>query len=447
MRNAQVCAIPHSERAMNVVNQNARNELPNVPTICSSFHILRSSSPSMQSNDESLRQKTGHWRCPGCKPGIIYCRGSGGNQHSEHWQCCQCNFALNSYLLDEGCSSCLAGFNAIDAYAFDDSHDPFDLSLGFATNDPNTSLHVACFPESIAAVPQIVAADDLASTIQGNLVRFGSYERQSDPSATFDYNNIIEDPASANILPTRDVGTNIASLTLPYQRELHSKWNISSQLPDAANPASASNSSAKGRSTATSTAFAASNVEFRENEDSAYGSLSDPSRSDYPRAGEERSLSSRDQDSTFSSLNDDTSIASASKRSQQSEFIGPRLACPFYKRNPSLCRRNACAGKGYESISRLRGHLEQAHLCFRCERCQAIFPGKKGAKALNDHRRMPEGCAWRPEQTFWGMDQTTRKTLSSRKGIQNKTREERWSAMYMLLFPEISASGMPSPCK
>jgi hypothetical protein len=145
----------------------------------------------------------------------------------------------------------------------------------------------------------------------------------------------------------------------------------------------------------------------------------------------------------FSRSNDTSSVIS-SKRARQLDAGEPLLACPFFKRNPNRCTHRACAGPGYVSFSRLKQNIQQSHLQFRCERCQALFIGRTAAKDLEYHRQTLEGCTLQARGDFWGIDQHAFGNTSRRRGM---SRESRWTILYRELFGIDDATELPSPCQ
>ncbi|KAF2812709.1 uncharacterized protein BDZ99DRAFT_351354, partial [Mytilinidion resinicola] len=119
-----------------------------------------------------------------------------------------------------------------------------------------------------------------------------------------------------------------------------------------------------------------------------------------------------------------------------------RLACPYFKHNPSKYRDIApCLGPGWGKLHRLKEHIYRCHaLPPRCTRCCQKF---KYDSDLTAHSRLPEGCEVRDEEPPEGIDSNQRQKLrSKKKGEFGNTREDRWKHVYSVLFPN---TAIPSP--
>ncbi|KAF2493129.1 hypothetical protein BU16DRAFT_563306 [Lophium mytilinum] len=119
-----------------------------------------------------------------------------------------------------------------------------------------------------------------------------------------------------------------------------------------------------------------------------------------------------------------------------------RLACPYFKHNPSKYRDiTPCRGPGWTELSRLKEHIYRCHsLPPRCTRCCQIFKSESDVTA---HSRLPEGCEVRDGEPPEGIDGCQIQKLRSKKrGQFSNTREDRWSYVYSVLFPNMA---IPSP--
>jgi hypothetical protein len=332
-----------------------------------------------------------HWHCTNCQDSITYSCGPNGVEHRE---LCQCGFAMNSSWVDTACSSCALGieFGVGQLSAVSGSkpsRDPFNAELGFPTSldELGTPSFIACYPESTRAIPEIGAADDLPFIVDESLLRFDQYWRQTDPSATFDYNDTGDHSVSITLNSVKEKG-----IDPPIQGEAYSQYNLLE--PHSEEPLEDNRSELRSLEGFVPERhdpllpLTVSEMHKLQESDSGYGTLRDSS-SITENSAAKRGLEDVEPESTLSRV----TITTSSKRLRYTDSDGPRLACPFYKNNPIRCKRAACGGRGYVSIHRLKDHLKQAHLISRCDRCKVVFKGKKGAEALKSHRQLLEACA------------------------------------------------------
>lgn len=144
-----------------------------------------------------------------------------------------------------------------------------------------------------------------------------------------------------------------------------------------------------------------------------------------------------------------------------------RFACPYYKRKPNGSpKATSCVYPGFTSISRLkyvttvsfvwrvqtlnaiREHLYRHHaLPLRCSRCRKTFANEE---SLDRHLRRPlsQLCVEvqrRPEHE--GFSKWQAEQLRSKRRCCGWSEEQKWNAVYRILFPEDLASDTPSPCE
>ncbi|CZR68989.1 uncharacterized protein PAC_18890 [Phialocephala subalpina] len=122
-----------------------------------------------------------------------------------------------------------------------------------------------------------------------------------------------------------------------------------------------------------------------------------------------------------------------------------KFACPYRKHAPRKYNHFArewrsCALTSFSSVARVKGHLYQRHRIFQCERCSELF---KDEHKLKDHFMAVKTCDLKPPITVDGITCKLERQLRSRKKTHNtQTQEDRWKAIYRILFPlEI----IPSP--
>lgn len=160
-----------------------------------------------------------------------------------------------------------------------------------------------------------------------------------------------------------------------------------------------------------------------------------------------RGLEGRDEP-----CNEDNSLEKIRKvntASDSNRNISTRLACPFFKRNPRLYRGStfgsrSCRFPGFTTIHRLKEHLYRAHsLPIQCPRCGKSFTVESD---LDAHLRSAPSCEIRENARMQGMNKEQEKKLRSKKRSADvQSEEDKWKAVYRILFPDDDPSVMPSP--
>lgn len=123
---------------------------------------------------------------------------------------------------------------------------------------------------------------------------------------------------------------------------------------------------------------------------------------------------------------------------------GPRFACPFYKHDPNRYRnRRTCPGPGWPTVHRMKEHLYRSHAQpIYCPRCYAMFDSDGDfSMHLRSHP-----CQISAPQPIEGIDRETLASLRKRSPAL-RLEEDKWRDTYQLLFPEVSAADIPSPCR
>ncbi|KAI1176104.1 hypothetical protein F4777DRAFT_286880 [Nemania sp. FL0916] len=123
-----------------------------------------------------------------------------------------------------------------------------------------------------------------------------------------------------------------------------------------------------------------------------------------------------------------------------------RLACPYFKKNPVRFQtKQSCCGPGWETVHRLKEHLDRNHcLPISCLRCYAPF----GTEAERDvHMRSAEQCELRdPPAPIEGFNFSQRIELRSRpRGLKSMSEPQKWRRVYLILFPGTPEIDIPSP--
>ena len=93
-----------------------------------------------------------------------------------------------------------------------------------------------------------------------------------------------------------------------------------------------------------------------------------------------------------------------------------------------------------------REHIYRRHaLPPHCTRCCETF---KTEVELISHSRRPEGCDIRDEELPEGFDKVQEKLLRSRKkGVSRDSVIDQWRDIYLILFPNVDETNIPSPCE
>jgi hypothetical protein len=142
-----------------------------------------------------------------------------------------------------------------------------------------------------------------------------------------------------------------------------------------------------------------------------------------------------------------TRLKSNEKRAAGMEQANSRLACPYYKLNPSRFEcSGACSGPGYITAHRLKEHLFRKHQKkYYCSACNMGFSHERD---LIEHNR--KGCysVNTTEDALNGFDAHAEKALALRSRKENRVRrteDDRWRDIFKILFPEIKQ--VPDPCR
>lgn len=80
-----------------------------------------------------------------------------------------------------------------------------------------------------------------------------------------------------------------------------------------------------------------------------------------------------------------------------------------------------------------------------CRRCYVIFDNEI---LLTEHSRSTDSCAMRSPIPMQGFDKDQERALKGRRTMfQAKSEEEKWSIVYLILFPDTPLGELPSPCE
>ncbi|KAK7542950.1 hypothetical protein IWX47DRAFT_544127 [Phyllosticta citricarpa] len=130
--------------------------------------------------------------------------------------------------------------------------------------------------------------------------------------------------------------------------------------------------------------------------------------------------------------------------SSSSENTEKKLACPYHKRSRGgTPKAPSCVYPGFSSVSRLKEHLHRVHRRpTACPRCYARFESQDG---LDTHINQPTRCLEaRYHQNIEGFGVDQERQLRCKKRVAGvKSEEEKWRAIYRILFPDDAE--IPSP--
>jgi hypothetical protein len=133
----------------------------------------------------------------------------------------------------------------------------------------------------------------------------------------------------------------------------------------------------------------------------------------------------------------DEGEGSNAKRLRQNDVSPrrPRLACPFYKKDP--IKHRECLGKVISTIAYLKQHLKRYHqLPLYCSVCKTIFPNETD----RDRHSEARSCDLRTDIVHDGVTTDQRKLLAKR--VPPAVGEARqWFGIFDILFPEF----LPQP--
>lgn len=134
-----------------------------------------------------------------------------------------------------------------------------------------------------------------------------------------------------------------------------------------------------------------------------------------------------------------------SRKSDQENGSGRRFACPYYKRSPDRHSANtSCVHPGFSSVYRLKEHLYRKHaLPIECPRCCQSFGSEEDCR---EHLRTSQACEMRfkVQRDGFNKDQETKLRSKKRSRIP-LTEEEKWKAVWQILFPNETEDDIPSP--
>ncbi|KAF3026681.1 hypothetical protein E8E14_014607 [Neopestalotiopsis sp. 37M] len=161
------------------------------------------------------------------------------------------------------------------------------------------------------------------------------------------------------------------------------------------------------------------------------------------KTSQKRSLTHRDSfDDSDPGQDGNDREKRAGKRTRLTPCPTLKLACPYFKRDPSKYKgRQACTGPGWSSISRLKEHIYRAHRQpdNKCNRCCEVF---SSGDQLEDHQRAEVPCMVSQDKSIDGINESQYIALR-KKPVGKKDDVERWEEVYRTIFPK--ATVIPSP--
>ncbi|KAI8626255.1 hypothetical protein F5Y19DRAFT_478863 [Xylariaceae sp. FL1651] len=124
------------------------------------------------------------------------------------------------------------------------------------------------------------------------------------------------------------------------------------------------------------------------------------------------------------------------------QAIRKRLACPYFRRNPTKYANSSCTGPGWNSIHRVKEHIYRRHrLPIQCACCGSTF---EADSALNSHYRQPERCQTQSFEAPEGFNNDQERLLRKRTR-QPIAEDEKWRVLYRILFPSDDEFAIPTP--
>ncbi|KAI0447899.1 hypothetical protein F4803DRAFT_498094 [Xylaria telfairii] len=135
---------------------------------------------------------------------------------------------------------------------------------------------------------------------------------------------------------------------------------------------------------------------------------------------------------------------SATYTSPQGRTIELRLACPFLKHNPTRYFQHQPCMLHWPNTARLKlDHLYKHHMLqssTTCRRCGGNFSSEA---ELNSHARQLVACTLRPVVVDEGIDADKRRKLQDKKLKRGCTEEEKWFAIFDIIFPTCDEGSRP----
>ncbi|KAI1417955.1 hypothetical protein F5Y13DRAFT_184469 [Hypoxylon sp. FL1857] len=117
------------------------------------------------------------------------------------------------------------------------------------------------------------------------------------------------------------------------------------------------------------------------------------------------------------------------------------VACPFFKHNPDrYSSLETCSRRSWPAVSRLKtDHIYKHHKLtgVECRHCGTVL----GTDSDHASSCIPTQFAPREGATHEMIEQLKRKAMA-----RNQTEEEKWHAVYSILFPGIARDNHPNPC-
>ncbi|KAK4164609.1 hypothetical protein QBC43DRAFT_300104 [Cladorrhinum sp. PSN259] len=120
-----------------------------------------------------------------------------------------------------------------------------------------------------------------------------------------------------------------------------------------------------------------------------------------------------------------------------------KLACPYYKREPwKHNKHRSCTGPGWPAIHRVKEHITRVHpLPIYCRRCGDQFASDED---LDTHSQADQACEAKRFDKPEGFSKDQERLLK-RKRKAEASDEEKWRAIYRILFPDDDENDIPSP--
>ncbi|KAF2477445.1 uncharacterized protein BDR25DRAFT_938 [Lindgomyces ingoldianus] len=127
-----------------------------------------------------------------------------------------------------------------------------------------------------------------------------------------------------------------------------------------------------------------------------------------------------------------------------------RLACPFFKKDPTAHMRGSCSGPGWDTVHRVKEHIYRAHtLPLVCPRCKIDVQDHRG---LTEHLKSVDQCelkdspspSFRWSQSSDGISQDQIEGLR-KLSQRGQSQRDKWRGVYKFIFAVEDESHIPSP--
>ncbi|KAF2667447.1 hypothetical protein BT63DRAFT_292619 [Microthyrium microscopicum] len=167
-----------------------------------------------------------------------------------------------------------------------------------------------------------------------------------------------------------------------------------------------------------------------------------PALNSQQNAGTKRSAPVEKQDEEQGSDDEDNHTDKRPKRQNLREDA-PKYACPYFKHDSdAFFHDDGCSSASWPDTHRMKEHLYRVHYRILCHRCSSRFVTEL---ELANHQQDEEPCQRRRLDLNHGFGVQVKEQLRSKKGLKGLSEDQKWRAIYLILFPGTSQANIPCP--